>query len=217
MGPAGHVTGVDISREFLDHGRELAGKAGLSKQLTLREGDMNDLPFEDDSFDWAWSMSCVGYNPGDPMPALKELVRVVRPGGTVAILVWSSEQLLPGYPLLEARLKATSAGIAPFVRGKKPEQHFLRAPGWFREAGLEDTTARTFVMDFHAPLSDDVRRALAGLFEMRWPGAKAELTPEDRSEFQRLLLPDSQDFILDLPDYYGFFTYTMFQGIVPTG
>ncbi len=35
------------------------------------------------------------------------------------------EDLLPGYPLLEARLKATTAGIAPFVEGMEPESHFV--------------------------------------------------------------------------------------------
>ena len=49
---------------------------------------------------------------------------------------------------------------------------------------------------------------------MRWPGVEAELTPEDWSEYQRLCLPESPDFIVDHPDYYAFFTYTMFHGKV---
>ena len=43
---------------------------------------------------------------------VKELARVVKPGGSVALLAWSSEKLLPGHPLLEGHLNATSAGIA---------------------------------------------------------------------------------------------------------
>jgi demethylmenaquinone methyltransferase/2-methoxy-6-polyprenyl-1,4-benzoquinol methylase len=49
---------------------------------------------------------------------------------------------------------------------------------------------------------------------MRWPGAESELSPEDRAAYERLCLPDSPEFILDHPDYYAFFTYTMFSGRV---
>jgi len=214
VGPTGHVTGLDLSPQFLVHAREIAEKAGLSERISFQQGDVNSLPFDDDTFDWAWSANCIGYHPADPLPLLRELTRVVKPGGSVAILAWSSQQLLPGYPLLEARLNATSSGIAPFVKGKRPESHFLRALGWFREAGLEEPTARTFVGDAHAPLSDDMRSALMALLDMRWPGVQSELTPEDWAEFQRLCQPESPDFILDLPDYYAFFTYSMFRGKV---
>jgi len=214
VGPAGHVTGLDLSPQFLVHAREIAEKAGLSERISFQQGDVNRLPFDDDTFDWTWSANCVGYHPAEPLPLLRELTRVAKPGGSVAILAWSSQQLLPGYPLLEARLNATSSGIAPFVKGKRPELHFLRALGWFREAGLEEPTAQTFVGDAHAPLSDDMRSALIALLEMRWPGAQSEVTQEDWAEFQRLCQPESSDFILDLPDYYAFFTYSMFRGKV---
>jgi hypothetical protein len=132
----------------------------------------------------------------------------------VAIMAWSYQQLLPGYPLLEARLNATAAGIAPFIEGMRPERHFLRALGWLRDAGVHQPTAQTFVRDVQAPLSDDIRAALISLFGMRWGGAKSGVTPEDWAEYQSLCQPESPDFILDLPDYYAFFTYTLFHGKV---
>jgi hypothetical protein len=154
----------------------------------------------------------VGYAPIEPLPLVRELARVVKPDGGIAILAWSSEKLLPGHPLLEARLSATSSGIAPFVKGRKPASHFPCALGWFRDAGLEEPTVRTFAGDAHAPLSADLRRALTALIEMRWPGVESELTRQDRAEYRRLCLPESPDFILNHPDYYAFFTYSMFRG-----
>ena len=154
VGPAGHITGLDLSPEILVYAKDMVNKAGLSERISFREGDVNKLPFDDDTFDWVWSVDCVGYAPIEPLPLVEELARVVKPGGRVAILAWSYEKILPGYPLLEARLNATSAGIAPFVQGKKPESHFLRALGWFRDAGLEECKAQTFAGDAHAPLAD---------------------------------------------------------------
>jgi demethylmenaquinone methyltransferase/2-methoxy-6-polyprenyl-1,4-benzoquinol methylase len=214
VGARGHVTGLDLSPEFLVYAKDIAKEGGLSERISFREGDVNKLPFDDDTFDWAWSLDCVGYAPMEPLRPLKELARVVKPDGSVAILAWSYEQLLPGYPLLEARLNGTTAGIAPFITGKKPEHHFLRALGWFRDIGLVETRAQTFAGDAHAPLPDDCRSALESLFQMRWPCVESELTQEEWTEFQRLCLSESADFILDLPDYYAFFTYSMFHGKV---
>jgi demethylmenaquinone methyltransferase/2-methoxy-6-polyprenyl-1,4-benzoquinol methylase len=175
---------------------------------------MRNLPFEADTFDWVWSMDCVGYAPLDPRPLFQELVRVVKPGGRIALLAWSSEQLLPGYPELEARLGATTAGLAPFAKGKNPALHFSRALGWFREAGMLNCSAHTFVAEAHAPLLDHQRKALAALFEMRWPGVQSELSSEDWDAYKQICLSDSTNFILDHPDYYAFFTYSLFQGRV---
>jgi demethylmenaquinone methyltransferase/2-methoxy-6-polyprenyl-1,4-benzoquinol methylase len=213
IGPAGHVTGLDLSPEILVYAEDVVKKAGMSERVSFREGDVSKLPFDDDSFDWAWSMDCVGYLPLEPVPLLAELTRVVKPGGRVALLAWSSEKILPGYPLLEARLNATSGGIAPFVKGTKPESHFLRALGWFREAGLEEPVVQTFAGGAYAPLADDQYRALEALFQMRWPGVEDVLTQEDWKEYRRLCLPKSADYILNQPDYYAFFTYSMFSGL----
>lgn len=214
VGPAGHVTGLDLSPDHLLYAGEMIKKAGLSEQISFRPGDVRKLPFDDSNFDWAWSANCVGYAPLDPLPLVQELARVVRPGGIVAILAWSSQTLLPGFPLLEARLNATTSGIAPFSVGSRPESHFLRGLGWFRDAGLKELSARTFVGDAHAPLSADIRAALLALLQMRWPGVESELAPQESEEFRRLCLPESTDLILDHPDYYAFFTCSMFSGSV---
>lgn len=214
VGPTGQVTGLDVRAEFLVEAQRIAEEAGLLEQVSFREGDVNKLPFDDQTFDWIWSASCAGYPAERPLPLVKELARVVKPGGTVAILVWSSQMLLPGYPLLEARLNATSSGIAPFTKSMRPESHWLCALGWFRDAGLRQTRARTFLGEAHAPLSDDLRNALISLFDMRWVGVRSELTDEDWAGYQRLCLPESSDFIVYRPDYYAFWTESLFHGKV---
>lgn len=105
---------------------------------------------------------------------------------------------------MPGRLNATSPGIALFAKGKRPGLHFLRALGWFRDAGLEEATAHTFVGNIHASLSSDIRSALTSLFQQRWGEPQSELTREDWTEYQRLCQPEPPDFILNLPDYYAF-------------
>jgi ubiquinone/menaquinone biosynthesis C-methylase UbiE len=215
VSPGGHVTGIDISRECLARAEEIASKSGLVQQASFQYGDMNDLPFDDGAFDWVWNVDTLWPVAGkDPRPLVNELARVVRPGGTIAILFWSSQRLLPGYPLLEARLNATLAANFPYTDGVKPALHILRALGWLQEIGLEEPQVRTFVADVQAPLDNAARNALTASFRMFWRKAESEITPEDWAEFQRLCQPESPDFILNLPDYYAFITYSLFCGRV---
>lgn len=83
VGPAGHVTGLDICPKFLKRASEIIKKAGLSQHDAFQEGDVRKLPFNDNTFDWAWSANCVGYGLIEPEPSLRELARVVKPQGQV--------------------------------------------------------------------------------------------------------------------------------------
>ncbi len=214
VGSTGHVTGIDLSPELLAHARKNATEEDVAHQVSFQEGDMNELPFENNTFDWVWSVDCAGYTPSDSLSLVKELARVVKPGGSLSILAWSSQQLLPGYPQLEAKLNGTASGTAPFAVGNKPESHFLNTLGGFRKAGLRDAMAHTFVADVQSPLSDDTRNSLISLFEMRWGNPLSELSQRDAAEYHRLCLPESPDFILNSKDYYAFYTYTLFYGTV---
>ena len=216
VGSAGSVTGLDISSEFLNFGRRLAENAGLNEQVFFQQGDINKLPFEDGAFDWVWSADCAGYGypATEPVGQIKELARIAKPGSLLAVLIYSSQMLLPGYPILEAQLNATPTGVAPFRVSMKPEHHFFRATGWFRAAGMGDVKAGAYAASFHAPLGKKIRAALASLIDMRWGQAEKEVPHKVWAEYMRLCSPDSPDFILDLPDYYAFFTYSLFTGKV---
>jgi len=87
--PAVKVTGVDISEKMIEIGIEKVKKRGYDGRIELRKGDVNHLPFDDKTFDA--SLIAFGIrNVQDYEHALKEMVRVVKSGGYVVILEFTS-------------------------------------------------------------------------------------------------------------------------------
>jgi ubiquinone/menaquinone biosynthesis C-methylase UbiE len=77
------IIGVDVSREMLSLGRELAAK--LSKNVSFSLTDAESLPFSDNSFDTVVSSLTACTFP-NPVAALKEMARVCRPSGRILLL-----------------------------------------------------------------------------------------------------------------------------------
>jgi SAM-dependent methyltransferase len=81
--PGGAVTGVDLSADFVAEGRRRAAAEGVPVELL--QADAQQLPFDDAAFDVARIERVLVYL-DDPWSALREIVRVTRPGGAVAII-----------------------------------------------------------------------------------------------------------------------------------
>lgn len=79
-----HVTGIDLTPDFVELAVELSVRTGLASQTSFEIGDATELAFGDNSFDAA-TMFHVGMNIGDKEALFGELARVVRPGGVVAV------------------------------------------------------------------------------------------------------------------------------------
>ena len=84
------VTGVDLTPKLLNAARERAQRAGV--QVRWIEGDAEELPFGDGAFDRVTSCFGVIFAPRHDVAAA-ELVRVGRPGATVALTGWTAEGL----------------------------------------------------------------------------------------------------------------------------
>jgi demethylmenaquinone methyltransferase / 2-methoxy-6-polyprenyl-1,4-benzoquinol methylase len=154
-GPARTVIGLDQSPEMLEAGGDRVAHAGLSGRIELREGRAESLPFADGEFD-ALTFTYLLRYVDDVSATLRELVRVVRPGGTVAMLEFALPRGI-WRPLWElyVRVGLPAAGavvspgwrdvggfLGPSIRGfwgDWPEPRLLEA---WREAGLGDVEAR---------------------------------------------------------------------------
>jgi SAM-dependent methyltransferase len=83
-----NVTGLDITPELFEAARSRAAEAGV--EIEWIEGDAEELPYEDNSFDRALSAFGTMFAPRQERAAA-ELVRVTKPGGVVAVAAWTPE------------------------------------------------------------------------------------------------------------------------------
>jgi demethylmenaquinone methyltransferase / 2-methoxy-6-polyprenyl-1,4-benzoquinol methylase len=125
------VVGLDRSREMLETGRRRVEDAGLAERIELVEGDAERLPFDDASFA-ALTFTYLLRYVSDPAAAMRELARVVRPGGTIAMLEFGVPRGLarPAWEL--------------YVRVGLPVLGALVSPGWRRVGSFLGPSIREF-------------------------------------------------------------------------
>jgi SAM-dependent methyltransferase len=88
VGEQGHVTAFDLSADLLEIARERARVRSL-KNFTTQQGDAHSLPFPEHAFDLATSRFGVMFF-RDTELAMREVRRVLRPGGRACFLVWGA-------------------------------------------------------------------------------------------------------------------------------
>lgn len=93
VAPNGHVIGVDLAEKLLDLGRTKAASLRLGN-IEFRIGDMESLGFPDGHFDAVISVFSIFFVP-DMRKQVRELWRMVRPGGQLAITTWGTAFLEP--------------------------------------------------------------------------------------------------------------------------
>ena len=148
--PARVVTGVDQSLEMLAAGRARVERAGLSGRIELREGRAESLPFADGEFD-ALTFTYLLRYVDDPAATMRELARVVVPGGTIAMLEFGLPRGV-WRPLWEL-----------YVRVGLPLAGAAVSPAWSDVGRFLGPNIR----DFHANVSLEELWRAAGIADMR--------------------------------------------------
>ena len=131
--PGASVVGLDPSGKMLDVGRVKVTRGALDARVELVQGDAQALPFGDDSF----HSVCIAFgirNVPDRAQALREMARVTRPGGRIAILELSE----PRSGLLGALARFHIHTVVPYVgallSGVKEYQYLQRSIAAFPPA-----------------------------------------------------------------------------------
>ena len=120
--PDGEVEVLDLQQEMLDHTMRRAGERGLANVSPTRS-DATSMPYEDGSFDAAFLVTVLGEIP-DQDAAIRELARVLKPGGRLVVgeLIGDPHYVRLG-PL---RLRASGAGLTYERRVGNALGYFVR-------------------------------------------------------------------------------------------
>ena len=141
---AGHrVTGVDIATNLLQQARERAAADGVA--ATFDEGDAENLPYPDGSFDAVVSMFGAMFAPRPDLVA-HELARVLRPGGLLAMANWNPASFSGAMFRVGAQHAPPPPGIpAPVLWGDEPTVRERLAPSF------SDIQTQLVPIDFDMP------------------------------------------------------------------
>jgi SAM-dependent methyltransferase len=169
------VVALDLTPKLIERGRERAAAEGV--EIEWVEGDAEELPFEDASFDCTASVFGAMFGPR-PERVAQELFRVTRPGNTVGMANWAPDGFMGRMFGMFAELMPAPEGVpAPVMWGVEDvvRERFERL------AGSLELERRT------APLEFESVDALIAHMENAGPqvGAKQALGPERYDDAMR--------------------------------
>ncbi len=167
------VVGIDQSAEMLSVARARFDVGADSSRVTLLQGQAETLPFEDASFD-ALTFTYLLRYVEDPRATMRELARVVRPGGRVGSLEFGVPPWAParaawrlytaiGLPLagraFSPQWGEVGRFLGPSIRSFYERNPLARIVGYWQEAGLEDVRVKR--MSFGGGVVMSARRSVA--------------------------------------------------------
>ena len=183
----GKVHGIDLSEGMLATARAKAEKLGLEEKVKFSQMDAENLEFEPETFDAVVSLFALLHFPNQ-LTALKEIYRVMRPGGRFVVAVGSRPPLFSASGLIHL------VKIFPdLVRRKKGRQ--LVAPGFLdslveqylpKAVEQEESDLASHSHNRTRGVSELVRSAGFKVLQSDWQSHQAQLaTPEEFWEIQR--------------------------------
>ncbi len=127
----GRVAGVDFSETMLTQARNRNAAAIAAGRVELKLGDAAALPYPDDSFDKVFAANVI-YFWRDPLAYLREVRRVLKPGGRLALYLIAKEDM--------AKFKFTQTGVYTLYTGEEVVRLLVQAG--FRHARFETRAER---------------------------------------------------------------------------
>lgn len=153
VGTLGSVACTDAVAEMVAAAENEARRLGLTN-IEFRQCAADSLPFEKDSFDAVVSRLGVMFFP-DPLGALRDMLRVLKPGGSISLAVWHKSELNP-FSYLVTNVLARHIETPP-ADPDAPNAFRFAEPGKLTrilsEAGAVDVSERELQFSIEAPIS----------------------------------------------------------------
>ena len=118
------ITGIDISEGMLEIGRQKISRLKLEGQITLQKGDSEAIGFPDNSFD-AITVAFGVRNFEDLEKGLQEMLRVLKPGGRLAVLEFSHPKTTGIRQLYNLYLRLVAPGIGKMLSSSREAYQYL--------------------------------------------------------------------------------------------
>ena len=119
-----HVTGIDISKGMLEIGEQKIGRLGLRDRISLQSGDSEALQFPDGSFD-AITVAFGVRNFEHLEKGLREMLRVLRPGGRLVVLEFSQPHTPGVRQVYDLYLRLVAPNIGKMVSSSREAYQYL--------------------------------------------------------------------------------------------
>jgi len=188
LGSDGALYAADASDAYLSLARRALSSPDVKATVHVDRADVYNLPFDDDFFDLVWcAQSLITLD--DPAAALRELARVTRPGGKVAVLEgdefhhvllpWPVELELGIHRALQEASRVNCGDRAKLAPSRRVHKMMVAA-------GLRPPRRKTFAADRRAPLSMDEARFLRAYLRSLGDFIRDHLRPAERVLFDGL-------------------------------
>lgn len=227
MAEAGcQVSALDASQEALDEAIQLFSHTAFT--ANFQQGSVLQLPYENAQFDLVWC-SFVIHHVEDEIAAVREIRRVLKPGGKLALREGGLPlRFLPfdieiGESGLQDRLRVADNRWFVAMRQATMPDWIPYPYGWnrlLRDGGFENVTTRTFLMEYLSPFGEVQNEMLLYTLQ-RWLGRDEEhnhtlLNDVDRATLKALLQPESGNYILDRDDLHVQIGQSVYIGQKPS-
>ena len=185
VGPEGKVVGLDLVPEMVAIARRASDRLGF-RNTQFEVGSADHLPFAADSFDAVISRFGVMFFPS-PVDAVREILRVLKPGRKLALAVWHLADTNPFFHTISRIIErhVDSPPPAPDT----PDAFRFASPGKLRdvlgEAGVMAPSERLLHFTIHAPISVEDFWTVRCEISERLREAVAALSVEQLAEVKR--------------------------------
>jgi len=197
VGPEGKIVGVDPIPEMIAGARRAADRLG-AKNVKFEVGSGDQLPFPDSTFDAVVSRFGIMFFPS-PLDGIREMLRVLKPQGKLALAVWSSPERNPFFHVL-ANVIDRYVDPTP-VEPDAPDAFRFASPGKllaiFSQAGLAAPIERVVKCKIEASVSAEEFWTLRCEMSESIPKKLAALTTQQSAEVKRLSLEAFREYSTD--------------------
>jgi len=199
VGPTGSVTATDAVAEMVDAAKTEAQRRGITN-VAFRQCAADSLPFESESFDAVVCRLGVMFFP-DPLAALREMLRVTKNGGAMALAVWDKSESNPfSYVITNVVSRYFDAPPPdPSVPGAFRFAETGVLAGLLRDAGATEVNERSLKFHIAAPISPkefwEMRSETSGTLReklAKLSPEQADLIAQEAEEAVREFFPNNQ-------------------------